>query len=142
LPERDAEPASHEGKRTAHSVPNNGGPSATEHPGGESQSTPEERRTGAGSEDDRPRDADSLVVNLVKPLGKPIDYVATKDKMLTVIATKIKTVADVERFSIENRATINNWIQVGKNNQQIGDLWRDVKYYLVQRENQLRSGEA
>jgi hypothetical protein len=79
---------------------------------------------------------------MVKPPGKPIDYVATKDKMLTVIATKIKTVADVERFRIENHATINNWIQVGKNNQQIGDLWRDVQYYLNQREGQLRSGEA
>jgi hypothetical protein len=114
----------------------------TEHPGGGSQSTPDERRAGAGSKDDRPRDADSLVVNMVKPPGKPIDYVATKDAMVAVIATKIKTVADVERFRIENHATINNWVQVGKNNEQIGNLWRDVQYYLVQRHDQLMSGEA
>jgi hypothetical protein len=120
----------------------------TEHPGEQDQSsTPTERSSPppvSQTETTEPALRDepkSLAVNLIKPAGKPVDYVATKDAMLAVIATKVKTIADVARFRIENRSTFNNWIEAGKSNKEIGDQWRDVQYHLGQRENQLRAGE-
>jgi hypothetical protein len=120
----------------------------TEHPGEQDQSsTPTERSSPppvSQTETIEPALRDepkSLAVNLIEPAGKPVDYVATKDAMLAVIATKVKTIADVARFRIENRSTFNNWIEAGKANREIGDLWRDVQYHLANRERVLRSGE-
>jgi hypothetical protein len=140
-------PVSRAAGRTAETTPS-AETGRTEHPGEQDQSsTPTERsspplvsqtETTERALRDEPK---SLAVNLIEPAGKPVDYVATKEAMLAVIATKVNTVADVARFRIENRSTFNNWIEAGKSNQEIGDLWREVQRHLGDRERVLRTGE-
>jgi hypothetical protein len=139
-------PVSRAAGRTAETTPS-AETGRTEHPREQDQSsTPTERsrpRTVSQTEITEPALRDepkSLAVNLIERAGI-FDYVATKEAMLAVIASKVNTVADAARFRIENRSTFNNWIEAGKANREIGDQWRDVQYHLGQRENQLRTGE-